>query len=177
MISVAATNPSDRLYSWSNRGSWVTMAAPGCSYSGRPKAQVGLAVRNVPGVTARRRHGRADEEPRTQARPRAADPDAGLQHSTGARSVSHTVDWTRHGRCGLLHSRTPSQPTPRRQRRSRAPRPAPPRQGQYEWRGELGGDDHWDRKVYYIRGHVHVSVNWSGADEITVYVQHPNGRR
>lgn len=39
VISVAATDESDRLYSWSNRGSWVTLAAPGCAYSGRPHAK------------------------------------------------------------------------------------------------------------------------------------------
>jgi subtilisin family serine protease len=31
VISVAATNESDRLYSWSNRGLWVEVAAPGCN--------------------------------------------------------------------------------------------------------------------------------------------------
>ena len=36
VISVAATDGLDRLYAWSNRGSWVTMSAPGCAYSGKP---------------------------------------------------------------------------------------------------------------------------------------------
>jgi subtilisin family serine protease len=31
VISVAASNPSDQLYSWSNRGTWVLVAAPGCN--------------------------------------------------------------------------------------------------------------------------------------------------
>ncbi|HEY7148436.1 MAG TPA: S8 family serine peptidase [Gaiellaceae bacterium] len=31
VIGVAATNESDRLYSWSNRGSWVHVTAPGCN--------------------------------------------------------------------------------------------------------------------------------------------------
>jgi hypothetical protein len=31
VIGVAATNPDDRLYSWSNHGSWIQVAAPGCS--------------------------------------------------------------------------------------------------------------------------------------------------
>lgn len=34
VISVAASNGSDRLYSWSNRGTWVKVAAPGCAYTG-----------------------------------------------------------------------------------------------------------------------------------------------
>jgi hypothetical protein len=54
--------------------------------------------------------------------------------------------------------------------------PTPPRQGQYEWRGSLGGDDHWDRQEFYIRGHVRVWVDWSGADDLNIYVQHPTGR-
>ena len=31
VISVAASNESDELYSWSNRGAWVQVTAPGCS--------------------------------------------------------------------------------------------------------------------------------------------------
>jgi subtilisin family serine protease len=31
VVSVAATDPADQLYSWSTRGSWVTLAAPGCT--------------------------------------------------------------------------------------------------------------------------------------------------
>jgi subtilisin family serine protease len=34
VISVAATSNTDRLYSWSNRGTWVKVAAPGCAYTG-----------------------------------------------------------------------------------------------------------------------------------------------
>ncbi|MDQ2909569.1 MAG: S8 family peptidase [Actinomycetota bacterium] len=30
VLSVAATQPDDQLYSWSNYGSWVSVAAPGC---------------------------------------------------------------------------------------------------------------------------------------------------
>lgn len=35
-IGVAATDPSDRLYPWSNRGRWVTVAAPGINMSAVP---------------------------------------------------------------------------------------------------------------------------------------------
>jgi len=36
-LSVAATTASDRAYSWSNHGSWVNVAAPGCNVApGRP---------------------------------------------------------------------------------------------------------------------------------------------
>ncbi len=33
VISVAAVDPSGALYPWSARGSWVTVAAPGCAYT------------------------------------------------------------------------------------------------------------------------------------------------
>jgi len=33
VLSVAATTQSDTLYSWSTRGSWVRLAAPGCTYT------------------------------------------------------------------------------------------------------------------------------------------------
>ena len=33
VLGVAATNSSDSLYSWSNRGSWVKLAAPGCTWT------------------------------------------------------------------------------------------------------------------------------------------------
>ncbi len=31
VVSVAATDDADQLYPWSSYGSWVTLAAPGCS--------------------------------------------------------------------------------------------------------------------------------------------------
>lgn len=36
VISVGATTGGDSLYSWSNRGRWVKLTAPGCAYTGKP---------------------------------------------------------------------------------------------------------------------------------------------
>jgi subtilisin family serine protease len=38
VLSVGASNGRDVLYSWSNRGSWVKLSAPGCAYTGKPGA-------------------------------------------------------------------------------------------------------------------------------------------
>ena len=38
VISVAAVDPNGVLYPWSARGSWVTLAAPGCAYTTAPGA-------------------------------------------------------------------------------------------------------------------------------------------
>lgn len=67
VVSVAATNPADALYEWSNRGSWVRLAAPGCntaptlgatyvSFCGTSSAApivaglAGLAISQDPGI-------------------------------------------------------------------------------------------------------------------------------
>ncbi|MGI8928813.1 MAG: S8 family serine peptidase [Candidatus Limnocylindrales bacterium] len=79
VISVAATNNVDRLYSWSTRGSWVTLAAPGCVQW--PSArQMGMAVRDVARDTDREWHARAHEERRAAAESNATDIDAHRQH-------------------------------------------------------------------------------------------------
>jgi len=39
VIGVAASNPKDELYSWSNRGAWVLVAAPGCNDATWPGGQ------------------------------------------------------------------------------------------------------------------------------------------
>jgi subtilisin family serine protease len=36
VLSVAASNGADGLYGWSNYGRWVEIAAPGCTYTGKP---------------------------------------------------------------------------------------------------------------------------------------------
>jgi subtilisin family serine protease len=38
VLAVAATNENDRLYSWSNHGAWVEVAAPGCNVATWPGA-------------------------------------------------------------------------------------------------------------------------------------------
>jgi subtilisin family serine protease len=41
VLSVAGTQPSDQLYSWSNFGSWVAVAAPGCAVTTVPGGSFG----------------------------------------------------------------------------------------------------------------------------------------
>jgi subtilisin family serine protease len=41
VLSVAATQPDDSLYPWSNYGSWVAVAAPGCDLTTARSAQYG----------------------------------------------------------------------------------------------------------------------------------------
>jgi subtilisin family serine protease len=48
VISVAATDDADRLYSWSNRGDWVRVTAPGCD----PATAIGGAYVDFCGTSA-----------------------------------------------------------------------------------------------------------------------------
>jgi subtilisin family serine protease len=196
VISVAATNESDRLYSWSNRGRWVTLAAPGCSYSGRPHARwawlcgTSLASPIVAGTVALMR----SLAPRL-GRVRLTQMLTGNTQRVRISSLSHgRLDAARAMRSVLAAvpdadptatprpsptatPRPTSTPTP-------TPRPSPtptpttdptPRQGTHQWRGTLGAADRWDRQTFYIRGHVHVRITWTGNEKLTVWVVHPNG--
>lgn len=165
VISVAATNESDRLYGWSNRGPWVTLAAPGCAYSGRPNARWGwlcgtsLSTPMVAGTlglmkSLAPRLGRsrltalvASNTQRVRARLSRGRLDA-------ARAIRSVV--------ALIGGSGPGG--------------EPAGTGTYEWRGKLGGDDRWDRKRFELRGNVRISVRWEGARELELYVSNSKGR-
>lgn len=179
VISVAATNESDRLYSWSNRGSWVTLAAPGCAYSGRPHARWGwlcgtsLASPIVAGTVGLM----LSLAPRT-GRVRLTQMLTGntqhvVQTARAGQNLAHgRLDAARALRSVLaaMPSASASDPTP-------PPPPSDPlRQGDYTWRGTLDAVDSWDRETYFVRGHVQVRVTWSGDKSLTMYVVHPSGR-
>ena len=47
VVSVAATDDVDQLYPWSTHGSWVTLAAPGCSHDDRARRRLRRLLRHV----------------------------------------------------------------------------------------------------------------------------------
>ena len=178
VISVAATNDSDRLYSWSNRGSWVTLAAPGCAYSGRPHARWGwlcgtsLASPIVAGtvglmLSLAPRMGRV-----RLTQMLTGNTQRMVQTARTRQNLAHgRLDAARAMRSVLAARPAGSDqdPTPP------PPPPDPSRQGDYTWRGTLDAANTWDRETYYVRGHVHVRVRWSGNEKLAMYVVHPNG--
>ena len=192
VISVAATNESDRLYSWSNRGSWVTLAAPGCAYSGRPHARwawlcgTSLASPIVAGTVALMkslapRLGRLRLTQmltgNTQRVRTTSLANGRLDAARAMRSVLAVVpdaDPTPTPKPSSTATPRPTStpaPTP-----TPTPRPSDPQSsGQYTWRGTLGADDTWDRETFYIRGRIHVRVTWSGADKLSMYLVNPDG--
>jgi subtilisin family serine protease len=182
VISVAATNELDRLYSWSTRGSWVTLAAPGCSFSGRPHARwswlcgTSLAAPIVSGTVGLMK----------SVAPRLSP---GKVASLLTGSTTRLRISTANGRLDaarVLHaasgtaSRPDPTPTPRATATPKAtakptPTPTHAAHGTYVWRGTLDSDDHWDRSEFWLRGLTHVKVKWWGTDELAAWVVGPDG--
>lgn len=171
VISVAATNEVDRLYSWSNRGSWVTLAAPGCAVSGKPGGKwwklCGTSL-SSPIVAG------------TVALMKSVAPGLGRVRLTQMLTAN-----TQRVRISLAHGRLDAaravrtaqneargqQEPPSDQEPPSTPRP----HGEYNWEGTLGENDRWDREEFFVRGRVHVSVDWRGADELSMWVANPGG--
>lgn len=191
MISVAATNNVDRLYSWSTRGSWVTLAAPGCAYSGRPRAKwawlcgTSLAAPIVSGTLGLMK----SVGPRLSrarltamltgntANVRVGTRSGRLDAARAMRSVLAVVPSGGDPTPQSTPTPTPkptTKPTPTPTPRPTAT-PTPAVGGDHEWRGTLAADDRWDRERFYVRGHVHVRVVWSGTDELSLWVVNPSG--
>lgn len=171
VISVAATNEVDRLYGWSNRGSWVTLAAPGCAFSGRPSGKwswlcgTSLSTPIVAGTV-------------------------GLMKSVAPRLARIRITQmltsnTQRLRISLAHGRLDAARAMRtaqheaRGREDPAPEPPPPPtprpHGAYDWEGTLSGDDRWDREEFFVRGLVHIRVDWRGTDALSFWVVNPAG--
>ena len=179
VISVAATNNVDRLYEWSNRGSWVTMAAPGCAFSGRPHGRwawlCGTSL-SAPVVSG------------TAALMRSVAPDVGAWR-IGRMLVSSTqrlriavahgrLDAARAVRLAEAAAEVPDDETGTSSASDPTPEPAPdpdPSPESHDWSGELSAADAWDREEFHVRGNVHVDVRWSGVAQLVLWVQDPAG--
>ncbi len=174
VISVAATTESDRFYSWSNRGSWVTLAAPGCAYSGRPGARwawlCGTSLA-TPVVTG------------TVALMKSVAPNVGRARIVALLSGSGSGIRTAsaHGRLdagravrlveGLASQAPDPSPSP-----SPDPPPSPPPPSSIVvWRGTLSADDRWDRTWERLSGTHRFKVRWSGNARLNLYVSDSKG--
>jgi subtilisin family serine protease len=165
VISVAATNELDRLYSWSTRGSWVTLAAPGCSFSGRPHARwswlcgTSLATPIVSGTVGLMK----SVAPRLSPG-KVASLLKGATTRVRISTAAGRLDAARVMRSVAVATQQPSDPAPKH-----------PAHGTYVWRGTLDSDDRWDRSEFWMRGHVQVKVRWRGTDVLAAWVVDPSG--
>jgi subtilisin family serine protease len=185
VISVAASNIADVLYPWSNRGTWVTLSAPGCAYAGQPRARwgwlcgtslatpvvagtVGLMKSLAPGLTRSRVTSILTVNSQNVRTP------VGHGRIDAARAIRSVM--------ATYPGPTPTPtPTPRPTNRpppTPTPRPTPEpthRRASHEWTGELNASNRWDRDAFALRGAVDLRVRWSTDTTLTLYVVNGQG--
>jgi subtilisin family serine protease len=151
VISVGASTGTDGLYDWSNRGSWVNLAAPGCAYTGKPGAQwswwcgTSFATPMVAGIAALVRS--ANSRLSTTAITRLL-----LNASVNVRGVTNgRIDALRAVRSAGSGSSSP-----------------PPSGTTYDWQSHLDRGHQRETRAIRVSGHEHVHLQWS--TNITVWL-------
>jgi subtilisin family serine protease len=172
VLSVAATTAEDALYSWSNHGSWVKVAAPGCNTAPWIDADyvnfcgTSSAAPLVSGLAALA----------MAARPGATSADV-EQAITG--SAAPLPGAVRHGRVdaagalAALGARPAAPP-------SAAPQPAQPddaeREGGASFQGSVSGRSRQRRFVHQVMGgKTTAELRFSGARTLTLAMLAPDG--
>jgi subtilisin family serine protease len=167
VISVAASNGSDRLYSWSNKGSWIKLAAPGCAYTTRRGRSwswwcgTSFASPAVAGTVALAKSLRPSMT-RSQLEGTVLGTAIGLRTVTRGR-----LDAAR-----ALHRAESIVPNP-------SPDTDPPPDqtvSDHEWQGDLSPDDRTDRRTFWMAGDVHVKLDWTGDTDMSIRVIDAEGQ-
>jgi subtilisin family serine protease len=171
VLSVAATDSSDRLYGWSNRGSWVRLAAPGCALTTKPRRRwsvwcgTSFATPVVAGTAALMKSIR----PRM---PRAEIEGALMRRSVNIRGVTDgRVDAAR----AVSAAAGWSPPEPPAPDPSPTPESPPATSSSYSWGGDLGPYDLSDPKTVSLSGRVGIDVSWNNDDHLWVSVADASG--
>lgn len=125
VISVAASDPSDRPYSWSNRGEWIDLAAPGCFWTTR----TGKSYGNFCGTSAS-----APLVAGIVGLMRAKNPLATrVQLEKTVLETATDLSWLNHGRVNALAALKRIAAVP-----LVAPTPAPAQSGPVAWLEQSG---------------------------------------
>jgi subtilisin family serine protease len=181
VISVAATNTSDDRYSWSNYGSWVRVAAPGCALTGKPGPHwttwcgTSFATPSVAGAAAlmRSRYPNATRWQVERALLSTSVPVGSfISHgrinvAAGITALGITANPTPTPTPTPKPSPTPTptpSPTPK-PTPTPTPKPTPsptPSSGEYEFEGQLGPDQGWKSWTVWLSGEVDAHVQWTG---------------
>ncbi len=187
VMSVAATNKKDQLYGWSNRGSYVKLAAPGCAVTGKPGPAwtrwcgTSFATPIIAGTAAliksRKPHmARGAIERLLQTSTVGVRGIGGgrieagraLRRAAGASSGSPAPAPT--------PTPTPTpKPTPRPTPKP-TPTPTPtPTSRTRVWRGQLDEEQHHLERTFHLSGHAAFHLTWSPAHGVGISVIDANG--
>ncbi len=189
VLSVAASNQADALYRWSNHGSWVRLAAPGCAYTTKRGSNwswwcgTSFATPLVAGTVAlvkslRPRYSRAQLEAAvlgTAVGFRRTALDGRLDAAQALRSASDSPP-TAPGDPPPTPRPTPT-PTPRP---TVSPTPSPtatPQPRNHEWSHRLSQGERRASRTFWLAGHVHVDLTWRGSDSLWLSVVDWRGNR
>ena len=200
VLSVAATTSTDRIYSFSNRGSWVDLGAPGCTWSAAPYKRwrsfcgTSAATPVVSGIAAlvmARKPGAS----RTTVISAISSTAVNIGRVIGGGRVNALAALRRIG--GVAANPQPD-PTPRptpaptpkptpaptpkptpppTPRPTRTPDNAIPSAGYAEWNDELWGRDDDDERWFGVAGEVNIELRWSNSDDFRLEIDDEWGQR
>ncbi|HEY7600726.1 MAG TPA: S8 family peptidase [Candidatus Limnocylindrales bacterium] len=181
VMAVAATTNADALYSFSNRGSWVDISAPGCTWSSAPRAKwrsfcgTSAAAPIVAGIAG-------------LVRSRAPNASRAAVQAAITSTTVPVGAIVRHGRVDAAaavrvlgtQAGTPADPTPK-PTPTATPKPTPtptgsaPGEGEEYWSDRLHSDRDTDRQRFRFGGHVEFEVRWSNWRDLRVEVRTTGG--
>lgn len=160
VISVGATSGNDALYHWSNYGAWVKVAAPGCAYTGKPRAHwswwcgTSFASPVVAGTAALIKSLRPDLS-------RAQIEKLLLTSAVRVKGVSQgRIDTGRALRAAAAlnpSDSTSSDPVT------------------YQWHSKLSADARTADNVFHLAGPVQVHLEWATDTKVVVRVMDTDG--
>jgi subtilisin family serine protease len=180
VLAVAATTSSDRLYSFSNRGSWVDVAAPGCTWSPAPRATwrsfcgtsaAAPSVSGIAGLVISRAAGASRQQVQTAIVSTAVE--------VGAFVRGGRVDAAAAVRqLGISSTAPTTDPTPKPSPSpSPTPTPAVPADGEAVWRDRLYSGEDEDSNTFAFGGAVRIDAYWSSSHDLRIDVHNSRGER
>jgi subtilisin family serine protease len=162
VLSVAATTSTDGIYSFSTRGAWVDVGAPGCTWSAAPRGR----WRSFCGTSA--------------AAPIVAGI-AGLvisrAPSASRRAVTAAITST-SVRIGpaVINGRVDAAAAVRALG-SAVSTPGGPTEGSASWADRLSGYGDRDQRRFWFGGVVRFNLSWSNRQDLRVVIRDRHGRR
>jgi subtilisin family serine protease len=200
VIAVAGTTSSDGLYSWSNRGSWVDIAAPGCTYAAAPGGRwrsfcgTSAAAPVVSGIAALV-ISRSPTASRSTVRWAMTSSDVPVGSAIGGGRIDAAAAVRKVGQPATNPTPEPTPvPTPKPTPKPTpvpTPKPIPlptPKptstpnhnisaDGWVEWEDELWGDGDTDSEWFGLGGNVKIELRWSNHDDLRLEIDNQWGSR